>query len=742
MALLEKMKRKKKVRNIEADDSKLAKLILIAAVIINFLLLLPLFDGWCLVGGDGTAHYASAQDLAFRLESGKGVFGNWNSAWSMGFPSYDYYQYFAHFFMVLLHFLTFKLVSILTIQKLLVVLCVALFPLSLYYGMTRLGLAKIPAALASLVSFLLSSSVGHGDIGFSLITHGIFTHLLALSLFPIALVRVFITLSERRGYFLSVLLLSLLLLTNPVVGYAACICAVLLLFAKLPSLKVFAWRFLCLAIIFALMFVVVSHFYVPFLTSQDFYGGAFYVNTPEYYQGSAPLVLFDLFTGRTLDFYRVPFAMMTILLFIGLYAAFRRREGFPQYIALSGFVVFLSIMFGRSFWGIVFDIIPGMGFMPVFRFMFAFQFFALFFIGYGLYFLFLSVENALRGKLRISRTILLCILILLLAMPVFAQVFLTNMKLCTIANSGFDKEDFSKLVRFLKDSPDGRFISRAELGFAEPYYENLLPLYSSHDSFSTAAMSSLDNLAFYYIQFFMFPSPSFFNLYNVKYALVPSSMPPTSSFFTQVFVAGNYTLYSIPTTGYFDLVDSSTALVYEGRMTSGFVRGVNWAWLNTGLMENKDFISEFEDGEQFDAGDFSQIIYEDNNALSADELKQRFKHASPAFAACGELVDEDRNLDYYAASFVANRSCYLLFKMSYHPSWQAYVDGRESRVYALSPSFMGVKVSEGSHVAEFIYKPDLRLRHWLVFAGILALLAALAYDLYPVIRRLTSGKKR
>ncbi|MBN1544390.1 hypothetical protein JW898_02915 [Candidatus Woesearchaeota archaeon] len=722
------------VKSVPYDDERLARIIIIAAVIINFMLLIPLFQGWCLVSGDGTAHYAAAQAVKFRLEADKGFFGNWNQLWVMGFPAYSYYQYFAHIFMVILNYLSFGLLPILVIEKLLIVMAVTFFPLSIYYGLRKLKLASLPAAFASLFAFALSSSVGHGDLGFSLVNHGLFTQLLAVFLFPIALARVYVTLSERRSYFLSVLFFSLVLLVHPIVGYALGISCLVLFFdgRSFTSSREFFRRAACLLVVFAFVFVVVSHFYVPFLREGAYYGSTFYTTTADYYQNSMPQVLFDFFSGRTLDLFRFPFAILTLFFFIGVYAAVARRLkcDFPLGIAIAGLVFFLSISFGRSFWGVLFDIIPGTGYMLVFRLMFALQFFALFFIGAGFAFLYRGLSRLflLRRDRRVP-IFVLCIILVLIALPVFMQVLLTNRELCRFSNSGFDSGSFSRLVLFLRGAPDGRFIARPELGFQQPYYESLLPVYTAHDSFGSSSIGSQDNLAFYYTQYFMLPSQHFFNLYNIRYALMPSDRPPEQHFFEQVFVAGNYTLYSIPTTGFFDLVDSSTALMYSGSMHSDFVRSVNRAWLNTYAMENKDFVTILHEAEALDAEEYHWVIDEEDNHFTEAEMKARFKdHDRPVLPSCGEVFNENRTLNTYVASVLTNRSCLLLFKMSYHPGWHAVVNGAAQDVLAVSPGFMAVRVGSGFSDAEFDYHEDMGFRHWLIAFAVLVLLGLAMYD--------------
>jgi hypothetical protein len=491
-------------------------------------------------------------------------------------------------------------------------------------------------------------------------------------------------------------------------------------------------------LIFGAVFIVVAHFYIPYLQGGDYSGTKFFLETSDYYQSSMPQVLFDMFSGRTLDFFRWPFALMTLLFFVGIYAAAfkKKREDFPLFFASAGFILFLLLSFGRSFWGSMFDLIPGMSHIIVFRLMFAMQFFMLFFVGAGFAALFAIVRCAAAKRIR-SSVALLCIFLVVLALPVFAQVFLSNSKLCAIANDGFDAGSFSKLVLFLRNSPDGRFIARPELGFSMPYYESLLPIYAGHPSFSTTSMGSQDNIAYYYTQFFMLPNHDFYDLYNIRYALVPSDKDVRDPFLKQAFVAGNYTLYKTDTTGYFGLVDSSTAAVYSSALNSDFVRMVSVAWLNTRAMELKDFVFFFfREGEEFDKDLFRNIIYESSTTFNSDSMKRFFKDISwPGSPVCGELLEESRSVGHYSASFDVNRSCYLLFKMSYHPAWKAFVGGKAAEVYAFSPSFMAVRVSPGESSAEFYYSPDNSLRYWLMAFGIFVLIGLLLFDLSAILGR-------
>lgn len=708
-------------------DQRLARLILVVAVVINFLLLLPLLDGLCLVSGDGTAHYADAQATVFKLESGKGLFGNWNSLWAMGFPDHHYYQYLGHYIIVFLYFISSGLLSVLMLEKLMIVIAVTLFPLALYYGFRKLRLAPLPAAFASLFSFALSSSVGHGGLGFSMVYSGLFTQLISVLIFPIALGRIYVTVSEGRSYFLSVLAFSVVMLLQPLIGYALGIASVLLLLDSRVPFRLKLWR---LGVILGLSFVVVSHFLIPLMLSGDYYGGAFYTDTGDYYQGSVSRVLFDFVSGRSLDFYRFPFSLLTLFMFIGIYASLRpgsssrnRDAGFTLRFALAGLVVFLLISFGRSLGGLL-DIVPGSGFLLFFRFMFALQFFALFFVGIGAAFIFSAFRRHFSS---LDSRMLVAVFLMVIALPVFAQGYMTNSRLCSMENQGFDEESFGKLVLFLLNAPDGRFIARPELGFSEPYFESLLPVYTSHDSFSTSSRGSQDSISYYYTQFFRLDRQQSYDLFNVRHALVPSDWTKPFEFFEQEFSAGNYTLYAIPTTGFFDLIDSDIAYVYDSNLVSDSARSVSQAWMNSRAMDSRDFVTFFSRADEARAEGFGLVLDEFSVSPDFNELRGVFNRREGS-GFCGTVLSENRSLDQYYAVVLTNRSCLVLFKMSYNPAWRATVGEEPAEVFAVSPSFMAVPVDEGLSTVFFWYESDESMRYWLLAFGMLVLLGLIFYD--------------
>jgi hypothetical protein len=65
------------------------------------------------------------------------------------------------------------------------------------------------------------------------------------------------------------------------------------------------------------------------------------------------------------------------------------------------------------------------------------------------------------------------------------------------------------------------------------------------------------------------------------------------------------------------------------------------------------------------------------------------------------------------------RPAYVLFKMTWHPNWKAYVDGAPRPAAMLSPGFAAVPVGPGRHHVEFRYEPGWS-KLVLAVAGLLA----------------------
>jgi hypothetical protein len=89
--------------------------------------------------------------------------------------------------------------------------------------------------------------------------------------------------------------------------------------------------------------------------------------------------------------------------------------------------------------------------------------------------------------------------------------------------------------------------------------------------------------------------------------------------------------------------------------------------------------------------------------------------------ADGQIVSASQSGEEYRAEFETPHPAPVIFKMTWHPNWKAYVDGRLTETAMVSPGFVGVPVPAGHHALLVRYEPGT-WKLWMALGGILAVL--------------------
>jgi hypothetical protein len=87
----------------------------------------------------------------------------------------------------------------------------------------------------------------------------------------------------------------------------------------------------------------------------------------------------------------------------------------------------------------------------------------------------------------------------------------------------------------------------------------------------------------------------------------------------------------------------------------------------------------------------------------------------------GDILSASQSGEVYQAEFDAARPASVLFKMTWHPNWKAYVDGSLRETAMFSPGLVGVSVPAGRHTLLVRYEPGT-WKLWMALAGVLAVL--------------------
>jgi Dolichyl-phosphate-mannose-protein mannosyltransferase len=85
------------------------------------------------------------------------------------------------------------------------------------------------------------------------------------------------------------------------------------------------------------------------------------------------------------------------------------------------------------------------------------------------------------------------------------------------------------------------------------------------------------------------------------------------------------------------------------------------------------------------------------------------------------------------------RPAFVLFKMTWHANWRAYIDGKPEKTAILSPGFAGVSVPAGRHEIFMRYEPESHKGLW-GFAGLLGFMLLFGGERRGLLARLEKWK--
>ena len=696
--------------------------ILIFAVLFNAIFLLPEITQISPDQNDNVMHYSLSLSAQNEFEAGGNPIDHWVNYWSMGFPVFHYYPHFSHLLVVAVYHLLLRKIPLFFVYHLIAYLLLVFYPLAVYWGMRKMAFSRLDSACIALFSLTMSNINGYG---FELISYlwrgsGMFTQLTAMFLFPISLGLVYGTI-KRGGRIIGASLgLAAVFLSNLTIGVAAIYSIFPILLSVYKKEKLFDQlkrTLLALAVFLGL----VSYFVIPILFNSQYQAHSLYDFREKWDSYGAKYVISQLFNGNLFDFGRLP--VVTLLAGFGFLLALSRRR--PAYrFAAYGFIFWLLLYFGRPFWGGLLKIFPMSAEMHWHRFIAMVQLFGAMLAGIMLSNLVKFV--GVRFKYKFS-WIAAPIIIILIALPVFwerAQFIAVNNIWIRDSRTNYlgEKNDFETIVTQIKQLPPGRVYPGLRANWGSNFKVGSVSVFYVLSDYEIPALSFLPDswaLPGDFVVNFNEYNPAHYDLFNVKYVIAPDGKT-FPSFVKKAGKAGKFNLYTVKTSGYFDLVNSPVALYGD----KNSIWAATLLWLRSPMSENKNYLSVYFDRNDRDGYDkklFCRNRYEYcelGNTPTAggriDLSRKEFKHLLSVNdpldtlkykkSVPGKVLSEEAGRDRYAATVQADNDCWLLFKMTYHPGWRALCDGVEEKTVILSPGFIGVKIDKGRHTVVFDYR--------------------------------------
>jgi len=698
-----------------------------------FLILSVSFNLYCLFPeishitpdlNDNVFHYGLVLRMHDAIKSGETFWDCWVPYWLMGFPVFHYYQFLPHFLVVIIYYVLGKSVDLFTLFKIIQYLLLSTFPVSIYLGLRKLDFTPLEASLSGLTVSLLSTNCLYGWewesyiwVGF-----GMFSQLCGMYVMPLALGEVYRCINTGKGYFRAVFFLCFDFLCHFFFGYIVSLLSFYIIFTVPEKKKIF-YKFKNLSVIALFSFLVLMHILIPFFLHREYHSQSVYDPYWKWYSYGMELVLKKFFNGELLDNKRFP--VLTILALAGfLISLSRNREHYRTawFVFLFGFLTF----FGKPFWGEFIKILFPMGeSLHIHRVINIFDLGSVMLFGIGLAWLWQKIDY-LKNRNRLFISILLTFLILL---PAFYNRFNYSRDNLYWIKDGETKlsqdvPDFSSVMKSMKNLDYVRVYPGLRASWGNGLKVGSVQVYSM---LPVNKINALSYLPFTWslnadIQCFFDESRySHYRLFNIGYVLCDPNMkfPP---FAAEIEKKGKYSLRHIKDTGYFDLID--VPVLVKGNKNSVWV--ANLMWLRSNYVDKGQHMAiDFEN--TLNPSDFKRTIVMKDRITFIENQKEKnlfseniFNGDYPFTGERGKILSVFTDGFKYEAHVVAEKECYLLFKMTYHPNWHVTVDGKEADKIQVSPYFTGVKILKGNHKVNFYYDPG-RVKKILLYTGIFSL---------------------
>jgi hypothetical protein len=569
----------------------------------------------------------------------------------------------------------------------------ALFPISVYAGSRLLGWSRWAAGGAALVTPLLVSVTGYGYESFSYtwLGNGLWSQEWGMFLLPIAwgLSWRAVSGTGRGKYALAALVVGLTIAMHFLTGYFA-----------LLSIGVFVivvWRGLLqrigrAALVFGGAALVAAWVVVPLTTDAAYFNlSEFNQNTFWLNSWGAPKILGWLVTGQVFDSGRFPIVSLLVAFGAVVCACRFRRDARAR--ALLGLMALSLVLFsGRPTFGLVLNALPGSSDLLLHRYLMGVQLAGLMLAGVGLAWAgerALTLARTWRPHVRpVPIAAGLMVAAVAITLPAwFDRAAYASADSASIAvQVGSDQTDGAALDVLIADIAqrgDGRTYAGLPGNWGAQYEIGQVPVYewlADRDVDEVGFLLRTPSLVADNEAYFNQDDPAQYQLYNVRYLLMPSGMqPPVPA--TLLASSGRHRLWLVSTSGYVEVTD-----------TAGIVEA-----------DRADMASQmqpFLKSDAFHRGELATVAFA-GGAAAQPTLPIG---ATPA-AAPGTSTDVDVQAEngLFAADVTATRTAAVVLKATFDPRWRVTVDGRTATPYMVVPGFVAVTVAPGRHTVVFQY---------------------------------------
>lgn len=662
---------------------------------------------------------------------------HWVPNWAEGYPLPYYYSHLPQIAVVTTYKLIFQPLSILFGGNLPLheyynwtkYLLLAFFPLPLYIALRLIGVRPLYAALGTLFAAQLSTDGLYGIDPPSYVWrgYGLTSQLYSTFFIPLAIACTYRALEGNTKFLKWAVIFTTLSIAGHLgMGVILLLTLPVFLFIDFKRAHIFT-RIKRLTLISGISILLLSYWIIPAMLGNTYHLISFWDPVWKFNSYGFIDVLRQYFEGELFDWKRLP--IITILVTLGTYSWALKKKYFPFALA---FVMWILLYFGRATWGGLIDLIPGMEDFHQSRFIVGIHIAGIFLIPAGIELIVHTIKKVIDIFIKIIpqsnkqsldpirqvafyvTSVLVIGTLLITSANQTIEYTKLNTKWINESNLAYEyqKKDYTDLLKRIDEQKPGRIYAGRpgnwgrDFRFSSTQMYLAVSLTKPISQFLPESWSpNSDNE-----QMFDERVPEDYNLYNLKYIITdPSKFTPPSNV-KKIDTFGQFHLYSVPTTGYFDII-SSNMMVNADKTNlvniihlwqKSFVRLWNMHPLIT--LENQIPPKNINRTIQMtDISNFKENGEEKN-------IFEALPFSFPDATISGKIIKEEitPNETYVVKVEVPKNcsSCFTMFKMTYHPNWKVILDGKEVEKYATFPFFIAIPTSPGTHTLEFQYKPN------------------------------------
>ncbi len=646
-------------------------------------------------------------------------------------------------------------VSLFQYYHILIYLLLCLFPISIFLALQVVGVPWLTSGMGALLASQISTDGLYGldPTSFLWRGYGLSSQLFAMVWLPLAIAyswKYFV--SDKQKLYPAVFFLIATTAGHLGIGIIAILSLIPFMLADpiiylLQQSQFEAWRLLKinikkLIILSGVTIFFLSYWVLPVLLGDNYHNISFWDPVWKFNSYGAKETIIRLLNGELFDFGRFP--VYTLLTISGFFALLKNHQ--IKLRALSFlFLFWLLFYFGRTTWDGLIDLIPGMKEFHLSRFIVGLHLSGMFLAPIGLGWIVEEAAQKISSVIKKKHALIYVSLYVLsgaLLIPIYQQTVKyndLNNKLIVQANANYlkVKSDVDSLFRTIKSLPPARVFAGRGGGWgkdfkvAETEYFLHLSTYGVPIVLWLPETWSPNSDTEQYFSEDVFSN---YNLYNIGYVAAPPNQAP-QKFWKLLSEAPTWKLYSVKTDGYITSGIRPGVVSTDKRSYVNVVREwiqsdkTHTAGLYPELTFDKDYpkITGLPNFKMT-----NEVTYQVPDGSLHNLFQEPPVYMSPSTALSNvSILSQSEVADMiFKATVRVSRDCtecLVVLKQSFHPDWQATIDGKPVSPITVFPFFTAVPAgAEGTHEIIFSYQPS-RLK--ILLMGIeLAVLVFLLLD--------------